>query len=494
MTLSLVFTTIQAQDISDANRYAQDNLNGTARFRAMSGAFGALGGDLSSLNVNPAGSVVFANNQIGVTLTNYNTNNNSKYFGESTKNKDNTFTLNQTGGVFVFRTDNPNEKWNKFTIGFNYENTNNYNNSIVSIGTNPTHSVADYFLKYANGKVDYRTVNNGNYINLNSREQQAFLGFKSYVIIPVNETPNNTQYTSNVPVGGNYYQENEVYTSGNSGKYTFNIGAQYDNFLSLGMNLNFHSIDYNRTSTFYEDNNNPIANDYQITSLRFNNDLHSYGSGFSFQLGAIAKVNNDMRFGLSYESNTWYQITDELSQKIVTARMNYKNDLLSAKVDPNYTNIYDPYTLQTPGKLTGSFAYIFGKSGLISIDYTLKNYKNTAFKPESNPIYKDLNETINNQMTTNSELRIGGEYKIQLLSLRAGYRYEDSPYKNGVTIGALNSYSGGLGYNFGSTKLDLSYTYAERKWQQAAFSQGLVDYATINNKNNNISMTLLFEL
>jgi hypothetical protein len=38
-------------------RYSQDNLNGTARFRAM-GAFGALGGDLSSLNVNPAGSAI----------------------------------------------------------------------------------------------------------------------------------------------------------------------------------------------------------------------------------------------------------------------------------------------------------------------------------------------------------------------------------------------------------------------------------------------------
>jgi hypothetical protein len=38
----------------------------------MSGAFGALGGDLSSLNVNPAGSAVFSNNQMGLTLSNYN--------------------------------------------------------------------------------------------------------------------------------------------------------------------------------------------------------------------------------------------------------------------------------------------------------------------------------------------------------------------------------------------------------------------------------------
>ena len=40
----------------NAVRYTTDNLTGTARFRAMGGAFGAIGGDLSAINVNPAGS------------------------------------------------------------------------------------------------------------------------------------------------------------------------------------------------------------------------------------------------------------------------------------------------------------------------------------------------------------------------------------------------------------------------------------------------------
>jgi hypothetical protein len=51
-------TTYAQQDLNtaqDAVRMSQDNLTGTARFRAMSGAFGALGGDLSAININPAG-------------------------------------------------------------------------------------------------------------------------------------------------------------------------------------------------------------------------------------------------------------------------------------------------------------------------------------------------------------------------------------------------------------------------------------------------------
>ena len=78
----LAFSALKAQETTpeDALRYAVENLTGSARFRGMSGAFGALGGDFSALNVNPAGSVIFSNNVAGFTLANYNTKNNSNYF------------------------------------------------------------------------------------------------------------------------------------------------------------------------------------------------------------------------------------------------------------------------------------------------------------------------------------------------------------------------------------------------------------------------------
>ena len=121
----LTFSVSQSQEIQDAMRYAQDNLNGTARFKAMSGAFGALGGDLSSINVNPAGSAVFSNNQITVTVSNYDTKNNATYFGTPTTEKDNSFDLNQAGGVFVFKNQNSNSNWKKFSVAVNYDNINN---------------------------------------------------------------------------------------------------------------------------------------------------------------------------------------------------------------------------------------------------------------------------------------------------------------------------------------------------------------------------------
>ena len=488
------FSVTHSQEIPDAIRYSQDNLNGTARFRAMGGAFGALGGDLSSINVNPAGSAIFSNNQLTVTFSNFSTKNNSNYFGTSTSACDNSFDLNQTGGVFIFKNQNPGSDWKKFSLSINYENANNFDNSVFSAGKNPTNSVAGYFLSYAQG-VPLNVLENSSYGELNNGGQQAYLGYQGYVINPRNpNNPNNTQYDSNVTPGGNYFQENSIYSSGYNGKLSFNAATSYKDKLYIGVNLNSHFTDFVQSSSFYEYNNNTLTIDDTVRSLRFDNNLYTYGTGFSFQIGAIAKVTNEIRLGLAYESPTWYTLNDEFSQKLVAVSGNISGELPPDVIDPNLINYYSPYDLSTPSKFTGSFAYIFGKTGLISIDYSLKDYGSTKFQPENDTYFRNLNSEMNSILASSGELRIGAEYKVKALSLRGGYRFEGSPYKNGTTIGDLNSFSGGFGYNFGVFKLDVSYTYGDRTSQQGFFNQGFTDGAQINTINNNVSATLLFEL
>ncbi|WP_394773948.1 OmpP1/FadL family transporter [Flavobacterium sp.] len=489
----LTVSVSHSQEVSDAIRYSQDNLTGTARFRAMSGAFGAVGGDLSSMSVNPAGSAIFSNNQMGVTLSNQDIKNKSDYFGNQTSDKENSFLLNQVGAVFVFHDHNPSNNWKKIAIGATYENTNNFNNNTVSVGTNPTNSIANYFLAYANG-ISLGDITQIPYKDQFYNEQQAYFGYRGYVINPVANTDDNTQYVSNVPAGGNYYQENETHTSGYNGKLSFNIATSFKDRLYLGANLNVHITDFRRTSTFYEDNDNPLQSTETISNLRFNNELYTYGNGFSFQLGAIAKVTESFRLGLAYESNTWYDLYDEVSQSLYTTTQAAGGQPINNNVNPNIVNVYESYTLQTPGKTTFSAAYVFGKSGLISIDYAIKDYGNAKYKPTNDAGFRGVNSDISNQLTNSGELRVGAEYKINQFSLRGGYRYEGSPYKNGTTIGDLNSYSGGLGYNFGGTKVDLAYSYLERKSNQGFFATGFTDGANITSKLNNVSLTLLFEL
>src|SRR5690606_11873502 len=119
--LGLSFGLTQAQDINDALLYSQTNISGTALFRAMGGAFTALGGDLSAISINPASSAVFNNSQAGFTLSNYNIKNKSDYFGTTSSEKENDFDLNQAGGVLVFE-DYSGSIWGKLSSAINYDN------------------------------------------------------------------------------------------------------------------------------------------------------------------------------------------------------------------------------------------------------------------------------------------------------------------------------------------------------------------------------------
>jgi hypothetical protein len=511
--LGLLFTNVQSQEVSDALRYAQTNLNGTARFRAMSGAFGALGGDLSSITVNPAGSVVFANNFVGGSLSDFVVRNNSNYLGTKNSTTKNSLDLNQAGGVFVFKNDDKHSDWKTFALSLNYENASDFTNSIFSSGTN-INSIDKYFLSYANSNngvpLNFLITNTnetvsqlysylGNNLPLNSapniggfQAQQALLGFQGYIIDNVLSTSTRDVYASNVRFGGNYKQENSYVTRGYNGKLSFNASGQYQNWLSVGLNLNSHFNDYKQSTSFYESNSNNLDSNIRVKNARFNNELHTFGTGFSLQIGAIAKINKEFRAGLSYESPTWYELNDELTQSLTATSSSTAGVLSPDVVNPNVTNVYEPYKLQTPSKYTGSLAYVFGKRGLISVDYSVKDYSNTKFKPLNE--FERVNSQMTKLLSTSAEFRVGAEYRIKLLSLRAGYRTEQSPYKDKKIMGDLYGISGGFGYDFGGTKLDLSYAYAKRSSQQQFFSQGFTDYSNVNTITNNITVTLGFEL
>jgi hypothetical protein len=57
LVVGFTFSAAQSQEITDALRYSRQ-LKWNSSFQSYGGAFGALGGDLSSLNVNPAGSAI----------------------------------------------------------------------------------------------------------------------------------------------------------------------------------------------------------------------------------------------------------------------------------------------------------------------------------------------------------------------------------------------------------------------------------------------------
>lgn len=482
---------IQAQDAFDAMRFANTQQFGTARFAALGGAMGALGGDFSAINVNPAGSAVFNHNQVGGTMAFANTNNKTNFFGGAVNKTETNFNIDQAGGVWVF-TDTESKSVDKITFGINYEKTNDFNNNIATSGINPQNSIANYFLSYANG-VSLNTITNNDFENLNYREQQAYLGYEGFLINPVSGS--NNQYQSNLSGTQNFRQQNSVQSLGYNGKLNFNMGASVNKKYFFGINLNAHFVDFTRSSLFIEDyrgtaNHNTASG---VQSVRFSNDLYTYGNGYSVQIGAIAKVTESFRVGASYDSPTWYNLNDELLQTLQIGCVDCGTRPNQFFADPDVKMIYPTYQLRTPGKTTASLAYIFGKKGLVSFDVSNRNFNNSRFGPQND--YTKTNSEIQNTFRSNTmEYRLGAEYRIKQVSLRGGYRFEQSPYKDNITIGDLSSYSGGLGYSFGDIKLDMAYVMMRRSSQFQAFSQGLIDRANVANTFKNFVITLLFDM
>lgn len=496
LVLGLLFIagSVQSQNITDAYRYSSEELNGTARFRAMSGAFGALGGDLSALTINPASSAVFLNSFGTMTLDHGSSNKQVNYFGTTTSNEKSNINFNQAGGVFVFdtRSDSP---WRKFTLGLNYQKTNNFDDAFVAAGTSQS-SIDSYFLNYANGvpldllqtRDDESITDLYSYLGENEGYgvQQAFLGYQGYIIDQDNDSPENTSYSSFISPGS-FNQEYRSVATGLNGKFSFNFGTQFKDFLYLGANINTHFLNYDRSTRFIETNDNAGS---ATNDIRFNNNLSTTGDGFSFQLGAIAKVSDRFRLGASYHSPTWFNIIEEATQYLETN--NNANERVV--VDPNVLNVYPDYTLKTPGKLTGSLAVLFGAKGLISFDYSYKDYSTTEFRPTDDPEFDFQNDLISNELQAVSTFRLGGEYRINNWSLRGGYRYEQSPYANESTVGDLTGYSGGIGYDFGSMKLDLAYTNASYQENPRLYETGLTNTANIDRDLSNIILSLSFGL
>ncbi|HBK83353.1 MAG TPA: transporter [Flavobacterium sp.] len=492
----------QETTVNDALRFGLNDLNGSARFRGLSGSMGAIGGDLSAININPAGSVVFKFNTFSATASGFNKMNEARYFGTKTSENDFKLDINQIGAIFVFENTASSNGWKKLSLGINYENTNNFNEQSHIRGINPKNSVGDYFFNYAQGyKLDLLQTQSGESISslyqylgetpgLGFGAQQAMLGYQGYIVGAVNEdNQDNIDYYTNIPSGGNFYQDNFSQTRGYNGKLTGNFATNYNDILSLGLNLNVHFTDITKTSNLYESNTNaPYIDGTTVKEIRFTNELYTYGRGFSFNLGAIANVTKQLKLGFAYESPTWYELNEELSQRLIVKSTD-ANKSYTDIIDPNVLNVYPSYTVQIPNKVTGSMAYIFGSKGFINIDVSSRNYANTKFKPKNVDPYYSLNNYMNANLQRAISLNVGGEYKLKQISLRGGYRFEESPFKNEHNRGDLHGYSAGLGYSFYTSRIDLSYANTRVNYKQSLITSGMNDQSQITNINDTVSLS-----
>lgn len=437
--------------------FSQNNNTGTARFSGLNGAMGAVGGDLSSINVNPAGIAVYNNGEITATLSNHNFSNTTNYYNSTVLNKSSVFNTDQIGTVFVSRNGNRNNNdWSKTSFAINYQKTNNF------------HTRNSFF---------------GN------------SGFASFI-----KHPNHPEYNENPNLDNSPNFDNAIsqdfynYIDGKASKVNLALAGQYGKNFYAGFSLNLHQIDFTQTTTLNELSKD---SDGKTLDVLVSETLYENADGFSLNFGFIYKPIQSVRIGLSYQSPTWYNFTEDYNSEELIANIPEAN--INA-ADPAINNSFLDYKLTTPNKTTGSIAFVLGKIGFINIDHTIKSYNSLALDGLSD--FNNDNQYFTNTLkSTTHNFNIGGEFRVQKLSLRAGFGYEESPFKDNINpqnIDVLklgDKYTGslGAGFRFGASKLDIAYRRVtqdnEYDFNDINQQFTFIDSALTANKNSRITAT-----
>jgi len=178
LILTAALNTVFSQNADDALRYSQIFYNGTARFNSMGGAFTALGGDISSLNQNPAGLGVFRSSEISVSpqlfnfrsRTNFNSSINDDYLYN--------FNLGQAGVVLNLVNNQATTGLITLNFGYSYSMTNNFEERIEIDGKSDGSSLLDFWKGKIDGIVDTTLVDELNVAD-------AYLAWYTWLLDPI---------------------------------------------------------------------------------------------------------------------------------------------------------------------------------------------------------------------------------------------------------------------------------------------------------------------
>ena len=505
----------------DAMTAAKTDLNGTARYMGMAGAFGALGGDVSAIKDNPAGLGIYRSSEVTATFG-FRTQNTASNWNGSTDNDGRfKFTFDNVAAVTAFPTwagRNGGSGLLQSNWSLSYNRLKSFNRR-MRVGANGLgSSMTDYLAGFTYGINEF-------FYNETTEDMECSFDFE-YLDIPWLSTMaywtylinNATDPDGNIiegewasalspgeTVNTNYYLEE----SGGISEFAVSWGGNISNVVYIGATLNFQSVNYRMTSRYMEDFK--LGGGFTLDS-----DLRTSGLGINGNFGIIVRPVDFLRIGLAYKTPMRYNLTT-----------NNFGEMASTFVDqpsnPDYENNYD-YDIHVPGKLTVSAAWIIGKKAIVSADFGYTNYRNLRMFDEENAYYYDgdnyneynYNDAIRETFSNAYEVNVGAEYRItDRVYARLGYALETATMKqSAIKMPQLNTartdleyfrnrgtnyITAGLGYRGNVWYIDAAFVYSDLHEDFMPYANkdpfGLtfdVDPATLHTRHYNVIATIGF--
>ncbi len=464
-----MFTGSIAQNVDDALRYSQIFYGGSARFMSMGGAFTALGADLSSLSQNPAGIGVFRSSEMTITPQLFHINSSAGFNGV-TSDYLYDFNLNQAGIVRNMISNSNETGLITLNFGYSFNKTNNLNQSIRIQGVSTTSSMADYWTGISEGTL---------YDELSGAQGIAYDAWITDTLTGTGGISFGTVYSN---YGDNppsvYGQEIRRLVSyeGYTGEHALSIGGNYSNKIFFGATFGISKLKY--TSHYEHLESTDIALPSEFKNFTYTDHFENTGTGYSLKIGAIIKPIETFRIGLAFHSPTLYRINEYFYEDITS---NFTDgDHYEYSNEPMRYN----YALTTPFRALAGVAYQIEKFAIISADYEFVDYGIARFSETGDDYdYSEKNMNIKNSLKSTSNIRLGGEFRLNKLYLRAGYGYYGKAFKSGEDNADLDYSSISLGTGFREQNVSIDFAFTNYKYSQANILYPLdtsFDPATVN--------------
>ncbi|MBI3511505.1 MAG: outer membrane protein transport protein [Bacteroidetes bacterium] len=470
---SVFLSSLSAQNETDALRYSNIGFGGTARYIGMSGAFGAIGADVSVLSTNPAGLGMYHKNEMVFSPSLYSQNVTSLYNGTTSEQSRYNMRFENFGMVFTGKTDNKEEKgWQHVSMGIGYNCYNTFQRDMLMEG-DATTSMMDSWKKTAGGTGPS---------NLDPFYEQ--LAWNTYLLN--NYSNDTTQYTDTIPDGDWLHQIKTTTERGKMGEWNFAVAGNYSNKIYLGASVGIASVRYEYTSEYSEQELYDTVS--YFNSFAFDEMVTTTGRGYNFKCGMIYRPLDFIRIGLAFNSPTALKLNDKYSNTMTSA---FDQTAPGTKTwtwqspDGSFS-----YTIRTPMRTTASAAFIIGKAGMIGADYEIVDYSDAMLKSPTFA-FRDANAAIKSKYTLAENLRVGGEFRLLPWIFRAGFAYYGSPYKSTVENNAAKiSYSFGFGYRDKDDNFfaDIGFVTNREKSNYYFYDQSLVN--PVNNKSHVLDAVL----
>ena len=450
--LAIVPFCVEGQNINDVFNISATYYQGTAKSAAMGNAMGAVGDDFSAISINPAGLGLFRKPAFVFTPSILTTNTKSKYYEESASDSKVKLSVNNFGIVGVNKSYDCVINW-----GFGMNRTNNFNNRIYVDGLNPNNSLLDAYFS----EMFENNIHNENQLDQYS-PNYIYPAWATWLFDFTDEG-----YSTIVPEG-NLRQMKGVNSWGGTNEWTVNSSINFNDKLYLGLSLNLCTVK-NRKITEYKE---VFKIDDEQLSWMQREDLLTEGGGINYKIGLIAFPAKWLRIGATFHSQTIYDLTDDWRTETESWEAYF--------ITP--TSRYY-YSLLTPWKAGANAAFIFGKFGMVSVDFEYIDYSLIRLSAADYD-YGSYNDMIENTFRPSMNVRLGTEWRYQNMCFRGGYSFYGSPY--GITpydgyynYHNRNSVSCGMGYTIHAFTFDFAYVYTFQKQEYDMYSQYTNYYDTL---------------